>query len=1010
MKCVIFLLSCVLVTFVNSKSQYLRKYKDNNPVILSDTDDCFPCECDMRRKLTNVLTNVTVYDSMTIFNESYIEVYSRGDNLDDTWVIQKALCMIKNLSDELCGDKYVVTDNSLSGTVKLVSKLYNINSNIKIYSNIVFEGMGMYLTSIRLQDNADSFYEYPNSTSSKGGVSGIIRSVYQNNIIMRDMTIDGNRENQLEDGEDDDNYSYGKFGIYLEVVDDTVMTNLRVMNCQGYGFDPHGKGGEYLISSRLKIVDCISENNGWDGITLDKLHDTIVTDNVVRNNGRHGINIVTGSRRLVVSRNVVINNGFFYDNGGCGIVVQNNQNYTTRDITLSNNIIRNTKKDGICAKSTTNLIISGNNIFNASGCMKFENNKGFEYGVSYSLITGNICNAERGIKFKTESSYNIVSYNQIKIMDGFNEYGIDDREKTKYLSTNKYSDNIFVNTLRGEIRYLSVGDGIRKFITIAPYNSVSNADYYCDGINDHIVIQTAICELKGLSLSDCGGKNDFPPTELKGVVKLLTGTFNINSNIYLYSNSILEGEGMNNTILKLQDDASSFIQYPWKEDDRGSQSGLIRALYESNIEVRHLTLDGNKDGQIRDIPEIHNDTFSYGRFGVYYEVVDNAIIDNVKVMNFQGYGLDPHGTPGIDQPSTRIKITDCIVENNDWDGITLDKLRDTLVSNNIVTHNGRHGINIVTGSRRLVVSNNIIKNNGFLYPQPGCGIMAQNNDNFITKDLTITGNMIENSANDGICINSVQGSIISLNNILSARYCIKLSRTDGLTKGSYENIISGNICTSEKGIILEQKSKYNLVTSNAIKLTALGTGISNLGETENEATNIITNNIFIKGILEKVKYGFGNETSDNPVYFILLDVQTSVITNEYNVLPTYKSNEIETSDISGIVDYNYNTLSSVSVEIKVFLSNKIFYPTIMEYTKYNNHNGFIAPILEPTNGWINGVNIIQFPIYDEYYVDLEEIDWYNMDRLQVYRSGPAEVNNTELIHFYYIKIAKTSDL
>jgi parallel beta-helix repeat protein len=1009
MKCLIFVECCLLFMFVNSEQRYLRNNKDS----IDTDDDCFPCECDTRRVLTNILTNVshtTVYDSMTIFNESYIEVYSRGDNLDDTWVIQKALCMIKDIPDELCGEPYIVTDNSLSGTVKLVSKLYNITSNINIYSNIVFEGMGMYQTSIRLHDNASSFYKYPNSTTSKYGITGIIRSVYQDNIIIRDMTIDGNRENQLDDGIDDDNYSYGRFGIYLEVVHDTLMTNVRVMNCQGHGFDPRGKGSEYLISTRLKIVDCISENNAIDGIILDKLHDTIVTDNLVRNNGRHGINIVTGSRRLVISRNTVINNGFYYKNGGCGIIVQNNQNYTTRDVILSNNIIYNTKKDGICGKSTTNLIISSNNIFNASGCMKFENNNGFDYGVTYSLITGNICHTERGIKFKTKSNYNIVSYNQIKIMDGINEYGIDDREETMSGSTNVYHNNIFVNTLRGEIRYLLVDDGIKKIITIAPYNSVHSADYYCDGINDHLEIQTAICELKGLSLNDCGSKSDYPPQELKGIIKLLTGTFNINSNIYLYSNSILEGEGMNNTILRLQDDADSFITYPWKDINRGSQSGLLRSEFEHNIEIRHLTLDGNKNGQIRDIPLIHNDTFNYGRFGVYYEVVDNAIIDNVRVINFQGYGLDPHGTPGIDEPSTQIKITDCIIENNDWDGITLDKLRDTLVSNNIVIDNGRHGINIVTGSRRLIVSNNIIKNNGFMYPQPGCGIMAQNNDDFLTKDLTITGNMIENSANDGICINSVLGSIISSNNILSARYCIKLSRTEGLTKGSHENIISGNICTAEKGILLEHNSKYNLITSNLIKLTLLGIGIHNEEETKDEASNIITNNIFISGILQHIKYMTINGTTSNPVYFILLNQQTDIITNQYNVLPTYKISNIESTDISGIVNYNYNTLSDVSVEIKVFISNILFYPTIMEYTKYNNHNGFIAPIPEPTGGWVNGLNTIQFPVYDEYYVDLEVTDWKTMERLQIYRSGPSAINGTELIHFYYIKIGKTYDL
>jgi nitrous oxidase accessory protein NosD len=1021
------ILSCGSYVSDNNGQRFLRKNNINSNSddvdITNTSDDCTPCICNAtgRRILTN-LYNTTVLDYINTVNSTYVEVYAIGGDADDTWTIQKALCYVKKISDEMCGEKYLVTDDSYSGTVRLVSQQYNIDSNIKLYTNVIFEGMGMYQTTLRLLDNATSFYKNPNNTDNRGGVSGIIRCVYQDNIIIRDMTIDGNKDNQPVDEPGDDIYSYGRFGVYLEVVNDAIMTNLRVMNCQGYGLDPHGKGGTYLISSKLKILNNIVENNGWDGITLDKLHDTEVTNNIVRNNARHGINIVTGSRRLIVSKNTIINNGFNYGSGGCGIMVQNNQNYTTKDITITGNIIETTLKAGICGKSVYNLIISENNIQDTKECIKFESNTGYGYGVSYSIVTNNICKSRAGIKLKTESNYNIVSYNHIEIMDGYNAYGIDDREKTKSGTTNIYMDNIFTN-VQNTIRYLSAGDGIKKFVIVAPSNSISDADYYCDGIDDHIEIQQAICDLKGQSLDDCGSKNDYPPTDLKGVVKLLTGTFYINSNIYLYSNSILEGEGMNNTIIKLKDDADSFLKYPNRETNRGGQSGVIRSKFEANIEIRHLTLDGNKFGQIRDIPAIHNDTFSYGRFAVYYEVVDNAIIDNIRVMNYQGYGLDPHGTPGIDQPSTRIKVTNCIVENNNWDGITLDKLRDTIISNNIVAHNGRHGINIVTGSRRLVVSNNIVKNNGFTYSNKGCGIMAQNNDNFMTKDLTITNNMIENSGNDGICINSIKGSIISSNNIMSARYCIKLSRTSGVSKGSSENIISGNICSAQKGIILEQKSSHNLVTSNAIKLSELGTGIINLEETEIDATNIITNNMFISGIVkqieykssnstdvEQIEYKSSNSTDVDPVYYILLNQETEVKSNVYNALKTYKIDKIEDTDVSGLVDYNTNMMPSVVFAVQVELTCIEYYPTILEYTKLNNHNGIIIPIPEPDDGWIVGINTIIFPIYDSYYVDLADIDWYNMDRLQVYRSGPETVISTESINFLYIKIGYTSDV
>jgi parallel beta-helix repeat protein len=402
--------------------------------------------------ILNKLFNISIFSTLFyltkcdhIYNSSYIEIYALGGDLDDRDNIQNAICLIKKIPDKLCGKNIYSNDiySENIGTIRLKSDLYLINSNINLYSNMIFEGIGMFLTTIRLRDYAPSFYQNPERETDRGGTSGLIRSAFQDNIVIRDMTIDGNRYNQSTDEE----YTYGRFGIYLEVVLDVLMSRLRVMNCQGYGFDPHGKGGTNETSDRLQIINSIAENNGWDGITLDKLRDTVVSNNIVRNNDRHGINIVTGSRRLVISDNTVINNGFDYGNGGCGIIVQNNQDYSTQDITIISNIINLTGKYGICIKSTSHIIISNNHIYDTYGCISFDNNVGYDYGVSYSIIIGNICNSQHGIKIKTGSSHNIVSNNIIRILEGYEADGIDDVNNLpdNQANTNKYNNNIFVN-------------------------------------------------------------------------------------------------------------------------------------------------------------------------------------------------------------------------------------------------------------------------------------------------------------------------------------------------------------------------------------------------------------------------------------------------------------------------------------------------------------------------------------------------------------------------------------
>ena len=149
-----------------------------------------------------------------------------------------------------------------------------------------------------------------------------------------------------------------------------------------------------------------------------------------------------------------------------------------------------------------------------------------------------------------------------------------------------------------------------KILTVAPFGNSETADYYCDGEEDEYEIQLALCALKGYSSigSDCGEYNSNPDEisdrikETGGTVKLLTGTFNISQNIRIYSNEILSGEGIDLSIIRLDDNAPEL-----------PNGGIVRMAYTDNTIIQDFTIDGNKDS---DVFDSDSSTSKY-RYGIY---------------------------------------------------------------------------------------------------------------------------------------------------------------------------------------------------------------------------------------------------------------------------------------------------------------------------------------------------------------------------------------------------------
>ena len=288
-----------------------------------------------------------------------------------------------------------------------------------------------------------------------------------------------------------------------------------------------------------------------------------------------------------------------------------------------------------------------------------------------------------------------------------------------------------------------------------------------------------------------------------GKVQILAGEYILSTNFAVHSNTDLRGAGMDSTVLKLRNKAG-----PWKVGSRTS-AGFLRSVYKlynkcENIRVSHLTLDGNKANQNTDKDSL------YGRYGLFTEACDNYYIDSVKIRNWQGYGFDPHGwksAPGGAKWGVGLTVVNCVAHDNDWDGFTLDQTDDMVVQNCFSYDNGRHGFNVVTGSRNVVIENVRTLRNGHYYytGDSGCGVTIQNNQNYGTNTVTVKNSLLEADKKGGVCTNGVFNIVVDNNNIKTRPHCVRLEKTRDVS-------VTNNICNNTN--IIRQIDVINLTQAN----------------------------------------------------------------------------------------------------------------------------------------------------------------------------------------------------
>ncbi len=287
-----------------------------------------------------------------------------NDATDDTAAINNAVKAAHDayLKNPAAGRVSVILP---TGTLIVSGSADKSEGAIELLSGTALQGAGLGRTVLKVADQWS------------GDITGVVRTPFNevtNNAGVFDLTIDGNRDQAK--GKVDGFYTGVRPGSTQQDTDIHVA-RVEIMDCSGYGFDPHEQ------TLRLIIESSSAHGNGLDGFVADYIVNGIYRNNVAYNNDRHGFNITTttnglllqnneaygnGSTGLVVQRgseaipwpsNINIVGGWYHDNVKEGVLLNMADNVTINGATISGN-----KSSGVRIEGSTDTIVQNSLIFN----------------------------------------------------------------------------------------------------------------------------------------------------------------------------------------------------------------------------------------------------------------------------------------------------------------------------------------------------------------------------------------------------------------------------------------------------------------------------------------------------------------------------------------------------------------------------------------------------------------------------------------------------------------------
>lgn len=333
------------------------------------------------------------------------------------------------------------------------------------------------------------------------------------------------------------------------------------------------------------------------------------------------------------------------------------------------------------------------------------------------------------------------------------------RAGAKYLATD--TENVFVGD--GETWGRLTSTGVEpRFESLRTQRL--NGVYYIDPATEtYTDLQAALDEL-----------GDRPGTVVVG-----RGTLNVPDNVVVPSNTVLRGEGMFSSTLRLADDASL------------SLAGTVRIIGD-NVVVSDLGIDGNKTNN--EFTESHEHC-------LYTSGVADVLIARVHAHNAPGYGIDPHDEDDV-VPTERITIRSCISHDNEYHGIALAGVQRGVVSGCYSSRNGKHGIDLTDE-----LGHDITVSDCYSFENGGNGLVVHNG----TETVRVIGGSYSDNEGDGVRFGS-SGDVESGLSVLGA--VIERNGTYGCRVRPTDNGTVAN-CTIRNNCRLSGNAEVSIQTDSS---------------------------------------------------------------------------------------------------------------------------------------------------------------------------------------------------
>jgi parallel beta-helix repeat protein len=318
--------------------------------------------------------------------------------------------------------------NAAGGGTLLVPAGTYVMSNVRFGSNITVRGVGIGAT-VFLMDPAAA------SGSVVCRVAPASPVTATSNMVLRDLTIDGNKDTW---GPDSNQKGYG---YYLGQGTPGLIThckciNIEIRNCLTYSFDVEnatdislescwahdngyttGTGAEHdcdgftLIGSDLTAVNCRSYGNARRGYLCGQSNVNWERIKLIgcsaRGNGSHGASLGSNSGGSLADSEII--GGSYINNGSTGVQLTT---HAVRCRVVGATMTGNSA-NGIRLSTATNCAVTGNTVYNNAATAASSPEIYLSATSKNNTITGNVVNSANAANAISEQTGGLTDYNAI---------------------------------------------------------------------------------------------------------------------------------------------------------------------------------------------------------------------------------------------------------------------------------------------------------------------------------------------------------------------------------------------------------------------------------------------------------------------------------------------------------------------------------------------------------------------------------------------------------------------